>query len=66
MKMTANDGTVFGVFNQGNGDYIAAEDAFGTHHAPPQYASLPSWSKAIARKRLAEAVQGYNDQKDYD
>lgn len=63
-RMTAKDGTVFGVFNQGNGDYIASQDDRGFHHAPPSYSSLPSWSDREANRRLKEAVDEYNDEAD--
>ena len=59
-KMTAVDGTVFGVFNQGNGDYVAAEDEHGSHHAPRSYQLLPTWSDAVAHRHLREAVAEYN------
>lgn len=59
LRQKASDGTIFGVFNQGNGDYIAAEDARGFHHAPSQYASLPQWDDATARTKLRRAVKDY-------
>jgi hypothetical protein len=62
MKKTASDGTVFGVFNQGNGDYVASEDAHGTHYAPPQYQTLPHWSDRERRRQLDEAVAAYEDE----
>lgn len=59
LRMTAVDGTVFGVYNQGNGDYIACEDERGFHHAPPQYQTLPQWSEAQARRELRAAVRDH-------
>lgn len=59
MRMTASDGTVFGVYNQGNGDYVAAEDHQGFHRAPPQYAVLPQWSEQEAKRALRDAVRNY-------
>jgi len=64
-RKTASDGTVFGVFNQGNGDYVAAIDGSGFHHAPPQYVSLPQWSYRQAQAALAAAVEDYDESLDY-
>jgi len=60
LRKKANDGTVYGVYNQGNGDYVAAEDVQGYHHAPPKYVSLPSWDEAEARRQLDRAVRAHN------
>ena len=59
LRRTADDGTRFGVFNQGSGDYVASIDATGTHYAPAQYTSLPSWSRAQAERELRLAVEQY-------
>lgn len=56
MMLTASDGTTFVCCNQGNGDYIAVQDAGGFHHAPPSYCSLPTWTTAESRRQLRRAV----------
>ena len=65
-KMVAKDGTVFGVFNQGNGDYIASEDDSGFHYAPPQHRTLPHWSQAERKRQLLDAVKEYELQLEND
>lgn len=59
MSMTASDGTVFGVFESANGNYIAVERDDGCHYAPSPYKSLPWWSDAEARRELREEVRFY-------
>lgn len=60
-RMSASDGTEFGIFNQGNGDYVAVIDDRGFHRAPSQYQSLPTWSEAEARAALRRAVREHED-----
>jgi hypothetical protein len=64
MTMTARDGTVYGVYRSANGDYVAAEDDQGFHHAPAQYATLPDWSDAEARAALADAVSAHDEEEE--
>jgi hypothetical protein len=59
MKQTAADGTVFAIYNQDNGDYVAMEDDEGFHHAPAPYSFLPTWSYRQKVRALADAVSGY-------
>lgn len=59
IQMTASDGTVFRVFNQGRGDYIATVDDQGFHYAPSQYATLPNWTERQARQALHAAIDDY-------
>lgn len=65
IRMTAKDGTEFGVFNQGNGDYVALIDDRGSHRAPPQHSVLPDWSEAEARLALQRAVRRYEENAAY-
>ena len=59
MTKSAKDGTEFGVFDQGNGTYVARIDDGGFHYSPPSYRTLPSWSPRQARVELIEAIRRY-------
>lgn len=64
-RMTGKDGASYGVFNQGNGDYVAQIDDSGTHYAPPQHQSLPTWSDRECMRQLREAVRQHDEDSDF-
>ena len=64
MTKTAKDGTEFGVFDQGNGTYVAQIDDRGFHFAPPSYRRLPAWSTKQAKAELDAVVQRHETRGD--
>jgi len=59
-RLTASDGTEFGIFNQGGGDYVAEVTEDGFHYAPPIHETLTGdWDDDEADYRLSQAVETY-------